>query len=117
MKHENSKKKVLVAMDEDHLRMVDFMAKKEHRTRADLIREALRRYEYEFRRNNNMPAFNGGITLLSRATTPDTTDDSWRAAAVQTSPPPSNPKPANYGKPPEDHDGSKRNWGSDWGAQ
>jgi metal-responsive CopG/Arc/MetJ family transcriptional regulator len=44
-------KKVLVALPVGLLEQIDFVAQVEHRTRSDLIREALRRYIEAFRRN------------------------------------------------------------------
>jgi Arc/MetJ-type ribon-helix-helix transcriptional regulator len=46
-------KKVLVALPKGLLELVDQTAKAEHRTRSDLIREALRRYLENFKRNNS----------------------------------------------------------------
>lgn len=43
-------KKVLIALPPSMLEQVDFVAQVEHRTRSDLIREALRRYLDNFRR-------------------------------------------------------------------
>lgn len=43
-------KKVLVALPPGLLEQIDFVAQVEHRTRSDLIREALRRYIEQFRR-------------------------------------------------------------------
>jgi metal-responsive CopG/Arc/MetJ family transcriptional regulator len=43
-------KKVLIALPPAMLEQVDFIAQCEHRTRSDLIREALRRYLDNFRR-------------------------------------------------------------------
>jgi len=43
-------KKVLIALPPAMLEQVDFIAQCEHRTRSDLIREALRRYLDAFRR-------------------------------------------------------------------
>lgn len=43
-------KKVLVALPSGFLEQIDFVAQCEHRTRSDLIREALRRYLDGFRR-------------------------------------------------------------------
>ena len=43
-------KKVLIALPPAMLEQVDYIAQVEHRTRSDLIREALRRYLDEFRR-------------------------------------------------------------------
>jgi len=41
---------VLVELPEGLLEQIDFVAAVEHRTRSDLIREALRRYIENFRR-------------------------------------------------------------------
>ena len=43
-------KKVLIALPPAMLEQVDFIAQCEHRTRSDLIREALRRYLDNFKR-------------------------------------------------------------------
>lgn len=43
-------RKVLIALPPAMLEQVDFIAATEHRTRSDLIREALRRYLENFRR-------------------------------------------------------------------
>ncbi|HEY9684735.1 MAG TPA: ribbon-helix-helix domain-containing protein [Oculatellaceae cyanobacterium] len=43
-------KKVLIALPPAMLEQVDFIAQCEHRTRSDLIREALRRYLEAFKR-------------------------------------------------------------------
>ena len=45
-------KKVLVAIPPGLLEQTDFVAQVEHRTRSDLIREALRRYIGDFRRTS-----------------------------------------------------------------
>lgn len=42
-------KKVLIALPPAMLEQVDFIAMHEHRTRSDLIREALRRYMSNFK--------------------------------------------------------------------
>lgn len=42
-------KKVLIALPPAMLEQIDFAAQVEHRTRSDLIREALRRYLHNFR--------------------------------------------------------------------
>lgn len=55
-------KKVLIALPPAMLEQVDFVALNEHRTRSDLIREALRRYLDNFRRSQ-------GGTHLSVVTT------------------------------------------------
>ncbi|MBX9720692.1 MAG: ribbon-helix-helix domain-containing protein [Candidatus Obscuribacterales bacterium] len=44
-------KKVLIALPPAMLEQVDYIAQCEHRTRSDLIREALRRYLDNFRRS------------------------------------------------------------------
>lgn len=44
-------KKVLIALPPKMLEKVDFISDAEHRTRSDLIREALRRYIDSFDRN------------------------------------------------------------------
>ena len=43
-------KKVLIALPPAMLEQADFVAQSEHRTRSDLIREALRRYLDNFKR-------------------------------------------------------------------
>ena len=48
-------KKVLIALPPLMLEQVDFIAQTEHRTRSDLIREALRRYLDNFRRQAGAP--------------------------------------------------------------
>lgn len=48
-------KKVLVALPPGLLQEVDYIAMEEHRTRSDLIREALRRYIDSFKRNGTGP--------------------------------------------------------------
>jgi metal-responsive CopG/Arc/MetJ family transcriptional regulator len=55
-------KKVLIALPPAMLEQVDYIAQCEHRTRSDLIREALRRYLDNFRRTK------GGGTHLSVST-------------------------------------------------
>jgi metal-responsive CopG/Arc/MetJ family transcriptional regulator len=44
-------KKVLVALPPGLLEQIDFVAQVEHRSRSDLIREALRRYADSFKRS------------------------------------------------------------------
>lgn len=46
-------KKVLIALPNAMLEQADFVAQCEHRTRSDLIREALRRYLDNFRRTQS----------------------------------------------------------------
>lgn len=48
-------KKVLVALPKAMLEEIDFIATDEHRTRSDLIREALRRYIDTWRRKQVAP--------------------------------------------------------------
>lgn len=66
-------KKVLIALPPAMLEQVDFIARCEHRTRSDLIREALRRYLDNFRRSqgaviqvndNPQPSPNSNIQLF-----------------------------------------------------
>jgi metal-responsive CopG/Arc/MetJ family transcriptional regulator len=45
-------KKVLIALTPAMLEQIDIIAFSEHRTRSDLIREALRRYMDTFKRTN-----------------------------------------------------------------
>lgn len=45
-------KKVLIALPPRMLEQIDFVAECEHRTRSDLVREALRRYLDAFRRQH-----------------------------------------------------------------
>lgn len=45
-------RKVLIALPPAMLEEVDYIAKNEHRTRSDLIRESLRRYIDRFRQVN-----------------------------------------------------------------
>jgi metal-responsive CopG/Arc/MetJ family transcriptional regulator len=49
-------KKVLIALPPAMLEQVDWVAKQEHRTRSDLIREAIRRYINEYRIQNTLLA-------------------------------------------------------------
>ncbi len=44
-------KKVLVSIPPQLLEQIDYIAQVESRTRSDLMREALRRYSNEFRKN------------------------------------------------------------------
>ena len=57
-------KKVLIALPPAMLEQVDFIAQCEHRTRSDLIREALRRYLDNFRRTQ------GGHLAVTTLETP-----------------------------------------------
>lgn len=60
-------KKVLIALSPAMLEQVDYIAQYEHRTRSDLIREALRRYLDNFRRAQ------GASFTVSTLETPVTT--------------------------------------------
>lgn len=46
-------KKILIALPPAMLEQIDYIAQVEHRTRSDLVREALRRYIHNFRRGGN----------------------------------------------------------------
>ena len=59
-------KKVLIALPPAMLEQVDYIAQCEHRTRSDLIREALRRYLDNFRRTQ------GSHLTVSTIETPQT---------------------------------------------
>ncbi len=48
-------KKVLIAIPQAMLEQADYIAQCEHRTRSDLIREALRRYLDNFKRTQGGP--------------------------------------------------------------
>lgn len=48
-------KKILIALVPAMLEQIDFAAQCEHRTRSDLVREALRLYLQEFKRNQSAP--------------------------------------------------------------
>ncbi len=54
-------KKVLCAIPPAMLEKIDFIAKYEYRTRADLIREALRRYENEWALNSRLDSVRNKI--------------------------------------------------------
>ncbi len=47
-------KKILIAMPPAMLEQCDFIAQCEHRTRSDLVREAIRRYLDNFKRNQGV---------------------------------------------------------------
>ncbi|MBK9770406.1 MAG: ribbon-helix-helix protein, CopG family [Candidatus Obscuribacter sp.] len=49
-------KKVLVALPPGLLEQIDFVSGVEHRTRSDLIREALRRYIDNFKKSGSTDA-------------------------------------------------------------
>jgi len=44
-------KKILVALPEGMLKELDFIANDEHRSRSDAIRESIRRYANNYRKN------------------------------------------------------------------
>jgi metal-responsive CopG/Arc/MetJ family transcriptional regulator len=46
-------KKVLIAFPKVMLEQIDYIATQEHRTRSDLVREAMRRYIENFKRVNS----------------------------------------------------------------
>jgi metal-responsive CopG/Arc/MetJ family transcriptional regulator len=58
--------KVLIALPAAMLEQVDFIATEEHRSRSDLIREAIRRYADNFR-NKQTPEFNARYFGPNRA--------------------------------------------------
>lgn len=60
-------KKILIALPPSMLTIVDNIAIAEHRTRSDLIREALRRYIDNFKRENR-PALMCGTSTITEAT-------------------------------------------------
>ncbi len=51
-------KKVLIALPPAMLEQIDFIAETEHRTRSDLVREALRRYIENFKRTQSANVVN-----------------------------------------------------------
>lgn len=57
-------KKVLIALPPAMLEQVDFIAQCEHRTRSDLIREALRRYLDNFRRTQGGAAAHLSVSTM-----------------------------------------------------
>jgi metal-responsive CopG/Arc/MetJ family transcriptional regulator len=58
-------KKVLVALPSGLLEQIDHVAQVEHRTRSDLIREALRRYTETFKRTQNPTGRIASVTSIS----------------------------------------------------
>lgn len=66
-------KKVLVALPSGLLEQIDYVAQTEHRTRSDLIREALRRYTESFKRTQPTSRLSSGtvvphkVSLLTEA--------------------------------------------------
>jgi len=65
-------KKVLIALPPAMLEQVDFIAQCEHRTRSDLIREALRRYLDNFRRSQQSHMTVSTIETPQNVTSPIT---------------------------------------------
>ncbi len=62
--------RVLIALPPGLLEQADFVARAEHRTRSDLIREALRRYVENFRREQPVGALTGAnVPRLPEAVT------------------------------------------------
>lgn len=57
-------KKVLIALPAAMLEQCDYIAQAEHRTRSDMIREALRRYMAEFSRCHHLPAPTPALLML-----------------------------------------------------
>lgn len=57
--------KVLLALPITMRKQVDFIAQCEHRTRSDLIREALRRYIAQFQRVNSSATLPEQFALLT----------------------------------------------------
>jgi len=66
-------KKVLIALPPAMLEQVDYIAQCEHRTRSDLIREALRRYLDNFRRTQGTASAHLSVSTLETTTQPVTT--------------------------------------------
>lgn len=62
-------KKVLVALPPGLLEQIDFVASVEHRNRSDLIREAMRRYIDQFKRQQNLVVRNGNNVSLGELIT------------------------------------------------
>lgn len=58
-------KKVLIALPPAMLIQIDYVAQVEHRTRSDLVREALRRYLDQFKRAQMATSTSGDATLAS----------------------------------------------------
>lgn len=58
-------KKVLVALPPALLETVDYIAQVEHRTRSDLVREALRGYIFKFKAEQR--SIGGKVALLTEA--------------------------------------------------
>ena len=58
-------KKVLIAIPQAMLEQADYIAQCEHRTRSDLIREALRRYLDNFKRTQGSQASGASIAIVS----------------------------------------------------
>lgn len=60
-------KKVLIALPPAMLEQVDYIAQMEHRTRSDLIREALRRYLDNFRRTQGANLTTAMLNVVDHA--------------------------------------------------
>ena len=67
VKPQHFPKKVLVALPSGLLEQIDYVAQAEHRTRSDLIREALRRYLHIFSRENPIKVVPTNLELMRRA--------------------------------------------------
>lgn len=65
-------KKVLIALPPAMLEQVDYIAQCEHRTRSDLIREALRRYLDNFRRTQGASGTHLSVSTLETTAQPAT---------------------------------------------
>lgn len=55
MDNNSGPRKVLIALPDAMRKKIDQIAEEEHRTRSDLIREALRRYIYNFDKAKVLP--------------------------------------------------------------
>ena len=62
-------KKVLIAIPQAMLEQADYIAQCEHRTRSDLIREALRRYLDNFKRTQGSQMSNTSVSVVSEPVT------------------------------------------------
>ena len=58
-------KKVLIAIPQAMLEQADYIAQCEHRTRSDLIREALRRYLDNFKRTQGAQMSPSSVTVVA----------------------------------------------------
>ena len=73
-------KKVLIALPPAMLEQVDYIAKCEHRTRSDLIREALRRYLDNFRRTQGAQL---SVSTMEVSEKPLTPSLSWSCGLIE----------------------------------